>query len=153
MKRMLIVASLGIAAIGLLAAFGFGGPMMHRAMMDPKKVDGFVTWRLNDALDDVNATPQQRAQILAIKDRLMPDVKALMEQRKAHHGEVKQLWLSDSLDAKVVHGKIDARAEEMRQLAHKVADGVIEAQKLLTPAQRAQLAERAEKMRENFEHP
>jgi len=154
MKRTLMLAALGISAVLLLAGFGFGGRGMHRGIMrDPKKVDSFVTWRITDALNEVKATEQQKAQILAIKDRLMPEVTRLMQERRSHHDEIRQLWLSDSVDARTVRAKIDQRTEEMRQLAYKVSDAVIEAHKVLTPAQRAQLAEKAEKMHEKGMHP
>ncbi|MGC4115388.1 MAG: Spy/CpxP family protein refolding chaperone [Myxococcales bacterium] len=149
MKRTLIVATLGIVAVGLLMGAAWGPGRFHRGMFrDPKKVDSFITWRITDALDDVSATPQQKQQILAIKDRLMPEVTRMMGERKAHHDEIKQLWLSGNVNQAEARAKIDQRIEEMRQMAYKVADGAIEAQKVLTPEQRAKLAERAEKMHE-----
>jgi Spy/CpxP family protein refolding chaperone len=154
MKRNLLIATLGIVAVGLLMGAAWGPGMMHRGMFrDPKKVDSFITWRITDALNDVDATPQQKQQILAIKDRLMPDLTKLMAERTAHHEEIKQLWLSTNLNAAEVRAKIDQRTEEMRQLAYKVSDGVIEAQKILTPEQRQKLADRVEKMHEGGRHP
>ncbi len=151
MKRKMIVATVGILAVGLLAGAAWGG--VGRGMMrDPKKVDSFITWRITDALDDVKATEQQKQQILAIKDRLMPEVTRLMQERKSHHDEVKQLWLSGNVSQAEVRARIDQRMEEMRGLAYKVADGVLEAQKVLTPEQRAQLAERAEQMHQRGGH-
>jgi len=154
MKRGLIAAAIGIVAVIALAGFGFGRGMMHRGMFnDPKKLDNFITYRLNDTLDDLKATPQQRSQILAIKDRLMPDIANLMQERKAHKDELKQLWLGNTLDAQTAYKVVDQRAEEMRQLGHKIADGVVEAHKVLTPAQRAQLAERMDKMHKGPPEP
>lgn len=151
MKRTLLIAVLAVSSVLVLGAFGWGpGPMRH-GKMDPKKVDNFLTYRLNDVLDDVQATPAQRQQILAIKDRLMPEAKRLMAERGSHRDEVKQLWLSDSPDPRAVHALIDQRADEMKAFADKVADGILEAHRILTPAQRAQLAERAEKMHQRFE--
>jgi len=150
MKRKMIIATLSVVAIGLVAGVAWAGPGMGRGMFrDPKKVDSFLTWRITDALDDVKASDAQKQQILAIKDRLMPDVQKLMEERKSHHEELKALWLSDSVSQREVRARIDQRIEEMRQLAYKVADGAIEAHNALTPEQRAQLAERAEQMHEN----
>lgn len=149
MKRTLIVSTLGILAVGLLAAATWGPGHFGRGMFrDPKKVDSFITWRITDALDDVGASAQQRSQILAIKDRLMPDVSKMMQERKAHHDEIKELWLNGNITQSELRARIDQRIEEMRQMAYKVGDGALEAQKVLTPDQRAKLAERAEKMHE-----
>ncbi|MBI5543550.1 MAG: Spy/CpxP family protein refolding chaperone [Deltaproteobacteria bacterium] len=143
MKRKLLFVALGIAAIGLLAGFGFG-PSMGRGAMDPKKLDRFVTWRINDVLDDLEATPQQRQQVLALKDRLLAEAKPMHEARAQVHEQLTQMWKSDKPDSRVLHALIDQRVEEFRALAHKAADGAIELHGILSPAQRAELAEKAE---------
>jgi periplasmic protein CpxP/Spy len=149
MKRTLIIAALGCVAIGLLAGFGFG---RARGPMDPKKMEKFITWRINDVLDDINATPTQRAAVLAVKDRLLPEAGRLMMERKGTHEVFAQAWKSDKPDAKALHLLVDQRADEMRALAHKVLDGALEIHDALTPTQREQLAAQAEEMHQ-MHHP
>ena len=149
MKRTLIIAAAGLVAIGLLAGFGFGH---GRGPMDPKKMEKFVTWRINDVMDDINATPTQRNAVLAVKDRLLPEVGRLMMERKGTHDQFAQAWASDKPDAKALHALIDQRADELRALAHKVLDGALEVHATLTPAQREQLAAQAEEMHQ-MHHP
>ena len=149
MKRTLLIVALGITAVGLLAGFGFGA---GHAMMDPVKMEKFITWRINDLLDDIQATPTQRAAVLAVKDRLLPEFRQLPAQRDATHAQLQEMWKSDSPDPKAVHALVDQRLDEFRSLAHKVADGFLDIHKALTPAQRAQLAAQAEKEHGNW-HP
>lgn len=138
----MLLAIVGVSAIGLLAAFGFGPMRGH--MMDPKKAEKYLTFRINDALDDIQATPAQRATVMSVKDRLLPEAKAMFETREQHHAAAKELWLAQNPDPKAVHSMVDQRIDEFRALAHKVADGVIEIQRVLTPEQRVQLAQKAE---------
>jgi len=154
MKKTLIFVGVGALAVALFAGFAFAGPGMHRGKpRDPKKVASFISWRVNDALDDIDATPAQRTKIIAVKDRLMPDVIKMLEQRKPADDEVKQLWLADSIDKAKMNKLIDQRGEEMQQLARKLGDALVEVHAVLTPAQRAQLAEQFDKHHKHHEPP
>ena len=156
MKRTLLLAGLGVMVVGLLAGFGFGHGPFHRGPMDPKKVDNFLTWRINDALDDVQATPAQRQQVLAIKDRLMPDVKTLMEDGRQTHEQVRDIWKSNAdPDPKQLHALVDQRVEAFRAFGYKIADAMADLHKVLTPAQRATLTQKAEQHHPQMEpqHP
>lgn len=142
MKRLLLLAIVGASTVAILAGFGFGP--RHGGRMDPAKMEKYLNFRLNDMLDDINATPAQRATVMSVKDRLLPEARAMFADKAQRYAEVKQLWLDQNPDPKVVHAKVDQRIDEMRTLAHKFADGILEIQRALTPEQRAQLAEKAE---------
>ena len=69
MKKSLLTAlALVVAAGGTLALTAFRG---HHG--DPARMERFVTNRVDDLLDDVQATDAQRQQILALKDKLLAD--------------------------------------------------------------------------------
>lgn len=145
MKKILVTlaaAGLGLVALAALTGFRHGG--WHRGH-SPEQVNAFVTDRLEDALDDLDATDAQRQQILAVKDRLLADGLAAREG----HGQVKQellaQWKSDRPDAARLHALVDARVDAMRALAHQAVDTGVEVHGILTPEQRAQLARKAER--------
>ncbi len=122
----------------LLSGFGPG----QRGWRSPDKIDKLVTFKLNDMLDDIGATPAQREKVLAAKDKVLGDfLKNRDTNRQTREAMVAQ-WKSDQPDAKAIHAAIDARIEQMRALAHEAADQALEIHEVLTPAQREPLAGR-----------
>jgi Spy/CpxP family protein refolding chaperone len=139
------MAVLGLGAIGVLGAFrgahGHGG---H----DPERMAEMVTKRLDSILDEIEATPEQRQRITAVKDRLLEKGKALHAERRGMMQDLLAQWRSPAIDAAAVHSKIDARAEAMKGFAHEAADALAEVHGILTPEQREEVAARWEqKMR------
>lgn len=144
MKKTLSLAALALVAFVTLTGFRGGcGRPDHR---DPAQLAAFVTDRLDDALDDLDATPAQRTQLQAIKDRLLQDVQELRATRQATHQALLAEWNAEKVDRAKVLALVDARADEMKALAAKVADAAIEAHDVLTAEQRAKVARRAERM-------
>jgi protein CpxP len=144
MKKSLTLGALALVAFVTLTGFRGGcGRPDHR---DPAQVAAFVTERLDDALDDIDATPAQRTQLTVIKDRLLASAQKLHGTRQATHQTLLGEWNAEKVDRAKVHALIDQRAEEMKALAHEAADAAIEAHDVLTPDQRAKLAKKAERM-------
>jgi periplasmic protein CpxP/Spy len=141
MKKILVttLALVGLAAgaLGLTAFRGHG----HG---DPARMQQFIDDKLAGMLDELSATDAQRQQIIAIKDKLVADHKAL----RASHGNVKKdllaQWEADQPDAARVHAIVDDRANGMKGFADEVADALIQVHGILTPDQRAQVAKKFE---------
>ncbi len=153
-RKIVAVAAALAVAVGLVgvAGFGYAG---HFGPRDPAQVAAMVTDHVEDTLDDLNATPEQRTQILAIKDRLLADAQRLHGSHASTHGELLAQWKSDSPDAAALHALVDRRAAEMKALADEAVDAAIQVHGILTPEQRAQLtkkAERMEKRMQRFRH-
>jgi len=133
MKTMALV----LLPMALMAA-ARGGPHRH-GDFDVARVDQRVTEHLVDALDDLKATEAQRARILAIKNRLLPEVGAMAASQKLARQELVAQLSSDRPDPARLHALVDKQIAELRALAHKSVDGVVEAHGTLTPEQRAPL--------------
>jgi protein CpxP len=149
MKKTASLKNLSLGALALVAFValtGFKGSCGRPDLRDPAQMAAFVTDRLDGMLDDIDATPVQRTQIQAIKDRVLTSVQKLHSTRQATHETMLAEWKADTVDRAKVHALIDQRAEEMKALAHQAADAAIEAHDALTPAQRAKVAKKAERM-------
>lgn len=121
---------------GRVAGFCHGG----RAGL----VKEFVEFRINKALDEVSATPEQKAKILAIVKGLQQEHEARIGDHKALHDKALAALTADQVDATALEA---VRAEAIQKLdeGSKVLVGAIaEAGKTLTPEQRRKLAELAE---------
>jgi Spy/CpxP family protein refolding chaperone len=137
------------AASGLLLSAGFTsgchrGPGGHHR--DPAEVAKFVTDRVDDALDDLDATPAQREKINAVKDKLLAEGTKLRGDREALHAELLAQWKADPIDRGRLHQIVDQRIDALRAFAHAAADGAADAHDVLTPEQRAKVAKKAERM-------
>lgn len=143
MKRTLITLA-GLAGIITLA--GWGGRCGHHRSHDPAEMAALVTDRVDDVLDDVDATDAQRQQIHAIKDRLLAKGAALHQDREAVHAEVLTQWQSTNPDRARLHALLDERFEAMRAAAHEAVDAGVEVHGILTPEQRAKLTKKVDRM-------
>lgn len=148
-KTLLAVAGMAAVAVGYLALTGFRGPGhgcgSHR---DPARMERMISSHLDDVLDDLDATAEQRAQISAVKDRLVAEGKALRSGKEPLRNELLGQWDSPTPDVSRVHAIIDQKGEAMKGFAHKVADGLAEVHAILTPEQRAKLARKAKRHQE-----
>jgi Spy/CpxP family protein refolding chaperone len=137
MKKTLVTAltlvAVGVGGLTLTAFRGHHG--------DPAQLDQMVEKRLTKMLDTVQATDAQRQQITGIKDKVLADGKALRTAHKDTHQQLLALWKSDQPDVAQVHALVDARADAMKKFADEVADAMIQVHGILTPAQRAKVAD------------
>ncbi len=143
-KTLAALAAVALVAVGFVALTGFRhGFGCHGR--DPAQVAAFVTARLDDALDDVDATPAQRDRLHAVKDRLLAKGQALHADHEGTHAELVAQWKADRPDAAKLHALVDARIDAFRALAHEAVDGAVEAHDVLTPEQRAKVTKKLDR--------
>ncbi|WP_163995449.1 Spy/CpxP family protein refolding chaperone [Pyxidicoccus caerfyrddinensis] len=138
MMKKLAIAGSAVLAVVLLSGFAFRGG--HGWGHNPERIKQMVTWRLNDKLEDLDATDAQRQSINAVKDRLFDDGVQLMEEQHSARDEAFAQLASDAPDAQKLHSLVDARIDAMRAFAHKMTDAALEVHGTLTPEQRKELA-------------
>ena len=134
-----------IALFGLIAAIvsiGAVGCRGHHGHRSPQKMYKFMTWGIEDALDDLDATETQRKAIHAVKDRLFERVQAVHGDRKEIRSTLLAEWNKETPDAEVMHRLVDAKADELRALAHEAVDEMVGVHGVLDAKQRAQIAKR-----------
>ncbi len=146
-KIGLVSGALLLLGVGLvtLTAFSGGGWCGHRGHRDPAQLAAMVTNHVEDTLDDLHATPDQRTRILSVKDRMLAAAQQVHGDREATHDALLEAWKSDAPDTAKLHALVDQRVEEMRKLAHEAVDAGVEVHGILTPDQRAQLTKKIER--------
>ncbi len=146
MKKLLGGAAIAVAVVlGGVALVGWSGCGHHGGPRDPAQVAAFVNGRVDDLLDDVDATPDQRTKIHAVADRMLAEGQALRADHAKVHDTLLAQWKADTVDKAQLHALVDARMDELRKLAHDAVDAGAEAHDVLTPAQREKLAKKAER--------
>lgn len=135
-STVLAVAALVAGALTLTA---------FRHHPDPARLDRILTHRLDDLLDDVHATDSQRQQVIALKDDLLAQGKAIRAGQADARKELLAQWKSDHPDATRVRALVDGRAEAMKAFAGRVSDAVLRLHDILTPDQRAIVTRKLER--------
>lgn len=133
-KRIAIIA---VALLALTATAGtafawFGHKGGHHA-----RLQSFISWRVSQALDDIDATDAQRTRIEAIKARAFALGEEHAKSRPAIRAAVLEQWRAEKPDARAVHQLVDDRVDEIRALAHQAADAALEVHGTLDAKQRA----------------
>jgi periplasmic protein CpxP/Spy len=119
-----------------------GGHMMGGPMM------GLHSDR---ALDAINATTDQRAQIKTILDAAHTDLKAQREAGRSVHEQMRQLFTQPTVDARAVETLRLQMLAQHDQASKRMMQAMLEASRVLTPEQRAKLAEMAARRHANME--
>ena len=141
-----------LSSVAVLAALAAGFVLPHRL---PRRLrrpplrscpgrQDCVTAHLDDALDDLKATDAQRAQIQALKDKLLKDGQALHQGQADAKKALLAQWDSATPDRAAVHALVDARIDAIRAFAHEAADAGLDLHGILTPEQRAQIAKKVQ---------
>jgi Spy/CpxP family protein refolding chaperone len=123
-----------------------GGPMHHHGgPMGGRHMD-----RL---LERVNATPEQRTKIHAIFDAARTDMRAQADTRKQLHEQGLNLMAQPTIDARAVESLRQQMLAQHDQASKRWTQAMVDAANVLTPQQRAQLAEEMRKHAERGPGP
>jgi Spy/CpxP family protein refolding chaperone len=136
----------GVVALAMAATSCHRG---HRHFKDPAKIQKMVQWKVDDVLDDLDATDAQRREIEAAAASIVTDALKLRENRDARHAQVLAELRKAEPDAKALHALLDQRVEAMRAFAHRSVDTALEAYAMLDENQRIALLDEIE---EHLEH-
>lgn len=142
-KRTIRFASFAAVLVTGVALLGATGCGHHRH--DPARMEKLVSSRVDDALDDLKATPEQRQKIVAVKDRLLASGRTLRADHRAVAREALGLWEAAGFDRTRALALVDARIDAMRALAHEAVDGIAQVHETLTPEQRAQVTKKLQR--------
>jgi len=141
-----ILIGLGALAIVIAAgaawAHGPGRGFMMKQM---------IAKRVAEAEDLIQATPQQRAQIEKSRDTILEALQAGRSKHVELHGKLVALLTADKLDPNALYGLVTEHTDEIQQLAHQSVPEIVAVHDVLTPAQRATLAQKAKELRQKHQ--
>ncbi len=102
----------------------------------------FAGRHLDRLLDEAKATDAQRTQIKQISEKAQADLKALHEQGRALHEQALTLWAQPKLDAAAAEKLRQSMSSHHEQVSKRMTQAMLDVGNVLTPAQRATVAER-----------
>jgi len=147
-RRKTGLLALGAAAVVLVGGFGIAkasgfGPMMshayggHHAAM----AHDFVEFRLAKALDKVNASDEQKQQIKAIVNAGFAKHEGMAAQHAALCAQLGAALSGPTVDRAALEAARVAAVAKMDERSKEIAKSLGDIAEVLTPAQRAQLAQ------------
>ena len=139
---------------GLAAGFG-GHAWAHGghhgrdrgAMADPAKMEERVESMVKRMLSRVDATEEQRTKVSAIARQAAADLRGLREKQRSLRAKGIQLLGAPTVDRAAIEG---LRAEQMKladDASKRMSAALADTAEVLTPEQRAKLAQRMEERR------
>jgi len=145
-KNLLRVGTVAAAlAIGGIAAHAQPGPGGHGgrhrggpAMMAP---GGLFGGHIDHALDLVNATDAQRSQIEAIFKAARQDLSGQREAGMKLHQQMATLYTATNIDAAAIEATRVQISAQHEAASKRLSQASIDAARVLTPEQRAKIAE------------
>src|SRR5262245_34235184 len=148
----LLLAGVALAVAGTFALTAFaqggpqGGPGHHGSagMM-------FMGRGLDRMLDTVNATPEQRTQIKQISEAALNDLRAQREAGRALRERTMQVFTQPTVDANAAEQLRQQMMAQHDQASRRMTQAMLDVSRVLTPEQRATLAERFKQRREMME--
>jgi Spy/CpxP family protein refolding chaperone len=140
--RLLAVTAAVALSAGLLQTAqampgGHGGGGMGMMMASPRHMDRM--------LDGIQATPEQRAQLQQIFGAARQELQAQRQQGQSLREQAAALWSQPSVDARAAEALRQQMQARQDQASKRMLQAMLEASRVLSPEQRQQLAERANK--------
>ena len=142
MKWMLTSMVVAVAATFALSAWAQPG---HHGMGMPGEGPGMMMGGgrgVDHMLDGLNATDAQRTQIKQIFKAAADELKGQRESRRALHERSMQIFAAPNVDAAAAESVRQQMLQQHDQASKRMLQAMLEAGKVLTPEQRAKLAER-----------
>ena len=144
----LFVALAGSVMLTAEAAPMDGGHRHGGGMMGGPMMGGMHSQRM---LDAVNASADQRSQIKQIMDAAHTDLKAQREAGRGLHDQARQLFTQPTVDARAAETLRLQMLAQHDQASKRLMQAMLEVSRVLTPEQRAKLAELASQRRAGME--
>lgn len=146
------VATLGLAAAGagIVVAQDFGpARMMHggatmqeaRFGEDRGRMAQFMEWRLERTLDEVDATPEQVERVKAIAEEARAEIVPLMRGFRGAREDLAEILGAETIDRAAAETLRAERLAAMDAASARAVRAMLDAAEVLTPEQRAALAE------------
>jgi Spy/CpxP family protein refolding chaperone len=113
---------------------------------------GFMGGRfMEHMLDDVKATEAQRTQIRQITQQAATDMRVQRDTRRALHDRAMQVFTAPNVDASAAESIRQEMLAQHDATSRRMLQAMLDVSRVLTPEQRAQLAQRMKERRERME--
>ena len=159
-RRRCVAGALGLTLIAAASLFAFratgqgeAGPFGHGAFLhgkfcgarSPAEAERHVTRMVGWLVDDVKGTPEQEKRLVEIATAAVKDLAPIRMEACENHAKVVALLTAESIDRAALEAIRSRQMELAAAASIRIAKAVADAAEVLTPAQRAGVADRMAK--------
>ena len=108
---------------------------------DGERFERFVEWKVEDMLDEVDATDDQRTQVRAIATAAIADMGEFREFKREGREALVEALTQETVDREALETLRQSKLETADRASQRLLTALADAADVLTPAQRAELAE------------
>ncbi len=131
-----VVTILGTVAAVAASSSGFGSCHGHR---DFELVKKLVMWRVDDALDDLDATSEQRGELTKIAGEILADAEQIKQLHGRHEGTTLADFQKGDPNPDKLHQSVEGHFLEANRFAHRTLDRLLKAYAMLNPDQQQEV--------------
>jgi periplasmic protein CpxP/Spy len=143
----------GLAALGGLGLLGAGAagaqPWGHRRTRDPEEMARRIERRIDRMIREVGGTPEQKERIVAIAKAALAELRPMRDQMRQARRQGLELLAAPAIDRTALEKLRTAQVQAADALSRRMTQAMADAAEVLTPEQRAKVAER---IRRRMEH-
>lgn len=133
---MTIAGALVLVVGGMTwSAVAYSGKSWHG-----ERFERFVEWKIDDMLDEVDATDDQRTQVRAIATAAIADMGEFRDFRRAGRQALVEALTQETVDREALEALRQSKLETADRASQRLLTALADAAEVLTPAQRAALA-------------
>jgi Spy/CpxP family protein refolding chaperone len=136
---------LTLAAAVATADYAHSNGWHHGGRMSAEAFSEHIEYHVKDVLSEVDATPEQQAQVTSILQSAASDLRAMKEQHVAAHEELHAILSAPAIDRARLE---TVRADQLRladDASQRIVQGIADAAEVLTAEQRTALIARMDR--------
>ncbi len=128
-----------VGTAGAFGAFNHGGHGHGPGHGKSELMGVLARWHVDQELDALGASPDQRRQIHEIEERVLGKIETLHRSGGQQHAELLAAFEQDTPDRQKIHDLVDAHVAALKAFAHEATDAALDAHAVLDPGQRQKL--------------
>ena len=129
------------ALVLVLGGMTWSAVAYSKRSWDGERFERFVEWKVEDMLDEVDASDDQRERVRAIASAALADMGEFRDFRRAGRDALVDALTQESVDREALEALRQSKLETADRASLRLLTALADAAEVLTPAQRAELAE------------
>ena len=139
-KRWIVTGIAGALAL-VIAGTTWSAVAYSKRGWDSDKLEHFVAWKTDYMLDEVEASDDQRTKVQAIVNSALADMEEFRDfKREGREALIAELG-AETIDREALEALRLRKIETVDRMSQRVLVAIADAAEVLTPAQRAELAD------------
>lgn len=148
-RRRWFAGLAALGGLGLLGAQAQAHGWGRRPRLDPQEMARRLDWRVGRLIQEVGGTPQQKDRMVAIATAALAELRPLREQMRQARRSGLELLAVPVIDRRALEQLRATQMQVADAKSRRMVQALADAAEVLTPEQRAKVAER---MKQRMDH-